>query len=341
MKKNALYILLAFAAHFIGCTKHISDHRQTINPVIGDISYIEKFGERPTASTPENVRIQTHLLYAANLLRQKDVSNLSPELREKRKHLLDLLCSYAEAGIFPHNYDNPGQRLPCFIDKNGTICAVGYLVEQTAGRNVAEEINSKHKYGRISEMNDEGVDAWISTSGLTKEECAIIQPQYKEEEVTEFVWSAIGSYRAGDNFYPSIDASIQLYKTGRYDRSGPSYFTGAGIRFDYLRGQNFQVGLRIYSQFFSDQIFFLRPVWSVAPELFLYESTYGMNFKPELGIIIAGKSVFSFHLLYGYDIPVIARRKFGVGRNDLSAKLCVSLTRIHHKKHPPKPHSGF
>jgi hypothetical protein len=100
------------------------------------------------------------------------------ELQTRRKHLLNLLHQYLVNDIFPKNYDYSGQRKPCFIDKDGAICAVGYLVEQTAGREVAEKINSKYKYEELLAMNDETLDNWILSSGLTKEECAMIQPAY-------------------------------------------------------------------------------------------------------------------------------------------------------------------
>lgn len=149
----------------------------TINPIIGDISFEEKYGVTPDANTDDNLRIATHLEYAEKELRNRDVSKLSPEMRSKRSYMLDLLHQYWSAGVFPRNYDRQ-ERRPCFIDQNGTICAVGYLVEQTAGRAVAEDINIRHKYATIFEMNDRQVNDWIAQSGLSKDECAMIQPQY-------------------------------------------------------------------------------------------------------------------------------------------------------------------
>ena len=52
------------------------------------------------------------------------------------------------------------------------------MVEQTTSRKVADDISSKHKYDELLAMNNETVDRWILTSGLTKEECAMIQPTY-------------------------------------------------------------------------------------------------------------------------------------------------------------------
>lgn len=149
----------------------------TINPIIGDISFEKKYGTMPDADTDDHLRIAAHLEYAEALLRKRDVSRLSPAMRTKRALMLDHLRDYRLAGSFPKNYDRE-ERKPCFIDRNGTICAVGYLVEQTAGRAAAEDISRRHQYATILEMNDRQVDEWIAQSGLSKEECAIIQPQY-------------------------------------------------------------------------------------------------------------------------------------------------------------------
>jgi hypothetical protein len=142
------------------------------------VSYTKKFGFGPTAETNEDLRIKTHLTYVEQLLRDKDISNLTVEARKHRQEMLELLRQYRLAGEFPKNYDYPGERVPCFIDKKGNICAVGYLIEQTAGRAVAESINKKYKYEKLLVMNDPTIDQWIASSGLTKEECAMIQPAY-------------------------------------------------------------------------------------------------------------------------------------------------------------------
>ncbi|MEZ4777049.1 MAG: hypothetical protein R3D00_27990 [Bacteroidia bacterium] len=177
-RRLAAIITLTVATLFSGCNKSSVDKSQMVNPVIGDISYESKFGHKPDATTDNDLRIRTHLEYVENLLRARDVSDLSVELKSKRNHLLDLLHDYWTKGVFPKNYDYPDQRKPCFIDRDGTICAVGYLIEQTTNRQVAEGINSKFKYDELLAMNDQTVDNWVLASGLTKEECAMIQPTY-------------------------------------------------------------------------------------------------------------------------------------------------------------------
>lgn len=173
-------LVLLFVVGLLGsCNRQqkVSTTNQ-INPVIGDISYEKKFGCLPDKNTDETVRIQTHLEYVEQLLRNKDVSGLPIAEREKRVNLINLLHEYYVAAKFPANYDHPEERKPCFIDKTGNICAVGYLVEKTAGRSIAEKINREHQYDKIADMKTAELIAWVDHSGLTKEECAIIQPTY-------------------------------------------------------------------------------------------------------------------------------------------------------------------
>jgi len=184
MRNPTTIFTLMVAILFLGCNKSSVDKSQLVNPILGDISYESAFGHKPDATTDNNLRIRTHLEYVENLLRNKNVSDLSTDLQTKRNHLLDLLHDYWTNGVFPKNYDYADQRKPCFIDKDGTICAVGYLLEQTTSRQVADYINSKHKYDELLAMNNSTVDNWVLTSGLTKEECAMIQPTYGSTPVS-------------------------------------------------------------------------------------------------------------------------------------------------------------
>lgn len=169
-------LMLSLVMSFAGGNKK-ADHSNTINAAIGDISYVKSYGYRPTDQATEADRIKTHLEYVEELLISKDVSRLPEAMRQKRKKLIALLHEYRTAGRFPRNYDHQGRR-PCFIDRDGNICAVGYLVEQTAGRAVAEVINAKHQYDYIADINSPELAEWVSASGLTKDECAMIQPSY-------------------------------------------------------------------------------------------------------------------------------------------------------------------
>lgn len=178
MKKQTINFTIIIAILFLGCNNATVDKRQMVNQIIGDISFESKFGYKPNEKTDNTLRIKTHLEYVEKLLRKKNISNLSNELKIKRNHLLDLLHIYWMNEKFPKNYDYADQRKPCFIDKEGTICALGYLIEQTTSRQVADDINKIHKYDELLSMNNAIVDNWVCSSGLTKEECAMIQPTY-------------------------------------------------------------------------------------------------------------------------------------------------------------------
>lgn len=174
----AALCLAILAAFTISNTTTHTDTRQPINPVLGDASFESTFGQPPTAATNEQLRIQTHLKYVEGLLREKDVSALNEDQQASRTQLLDLLRNYWSAGVFPKNYDHPTERKPCFIDRDGNVCAVGYLVEQTAGLEVAQQINSLFQYANIYDMELPALSDWVAASGFTLEEVAMIQPTY-------------------------------------------------------------------------------------------------------------------------------------------------------------------
>jgi hypothetical protein len=157
---------------------HAQQNTNTVNLVIGDESFVTTFGIAPDENISERFRIQTHLWYVEGHLRMKDISYLNEEQQRKRALVLDMLHTYWVNGNFPSNYDHPNERRPCFIDRDGNICAVGYLVEQTAGAETAQDINAKHQYDYIEDMYEDVLVAWATEYGLTLEECAMIQPAY-------------------------------------------------------------------------------------------------------------------------------------------------------------------
>lgn len=170
--------LFAFAVFFWNYSGIRNGKENAVNAVLGDVSFESKFGFAPDGTTDENLRITTHLEYVENLLRNRDVSNLSDSMKKQRNAMLNLLREYRAMGIYPRNEVYKNERKPCFIDQDGRICAVGYLVERSSGRQMAEKINSQYQYAYLLSMNDADLDSWIGNSGLTKEECAMIQPSY-------------------------------------------------------------------------------------------------------------------------------------------------------------------
>lgn len=160
-----------------------------INQRIGDESFAAAFGDRVNpAEAGEDLRIRTHLAHVERMLREREVPGASAELRCARERNLDLLREYHQRGEFPRNYDHPEERRPCFIDRDGRICAVGYLVERTAGRELAESINRKFQYELLGDMQYERLATWVAASGLSLDELATIQPQYGPGDATCYAW---------------------------------------------------------------------------------------------------------------------------------------------------------
>lgn len=177
MKKLYAFLLLGLGLN--ACQHHPAPlATDQVNSLVGNAGYVAATGQEPLVGTNDDERVQAHLAYAERRLRQRPAAGLSPALAQRRAHLLDLLHGYWVAGVFPRNYDFPGQRRPCFIDRDGRLCAVGYLVAETAGRPLAERINQAHQYDQIADMRTPALVKWVQASGLTKAECALIQPTY-------------------------------------------------------------------------------------------------------------------------------------------------------------------
>jgi hypothetical protein len=148
-----------------------------VNGIIGDRSFVARFGREPTADDDELLRVGTHLAYVEGLLRARDVSGWASALRAERRRNLDRLAAYAAAGRFPAADTSVG-RLPTIIDDGGRRCAVARLVEESAGTDVAVRLGLAFRKARISQIHDAGFDAWVASSGLAREELAMIQPEY-------------------------------------------------------------------------------------------------------------------------------------------------------------------
>jgi hypothetical protein len=150
---------------------------ETINPVIGDLSFVARYGRAPTAGDDPTERVATHLAFAERILRAADVSHPSPGLRSKRAELLDALSAYVRARRFPLPAATSG-RLPAFVDACGRRCAVAALVEHDSGEATVRALDDAFHAAFVSQIDAPAFDAWIATSGLTRAELALVQPAY-------------------------------------------------------------------------------------------------------------------------------------------------------------------
>lgn len=121
--------------------------------------------------------IQRHLGFVLECLETRDVSSLTPALRERRELQIEHLCAYRERAIFPRNGYVP-DLAPVFIDAQGRSCAVAYLMIESGARELAESVAALENLAYVPEITAPGVARWIEESGLDVEECAMIQPCY-------------------------------------------------------------------------------------------------------------------------------------------------------------------
>src|SRR5262245_12720473 len=79
-----------------------------INAVVGDASWVERYGRLPTDDERalDRERHVVHLEWIERKLRARDVSHLSSEQRAMRARLLDALAEYTRRAEFPVN--DPG-----------------------------------------------------------------------------------------------------------------------------------------------------------------------------------------------------------------------------------------
>jgi hypothetical protein len=148
---------------------------QTIDEVVAAPAYNKVMAVRDLPYIEYHERVTGRLEYLESLLRSRDVSNWPEALRAERMKNIDRLHEYRLAGNFPFNYDHPGQQLPCFLDRNGNLCAVANLIAKSEGMGMVKKITSRYKYATVSEMKMPELDRWIAGSGLTRDEVITIQ----------------------------------------------------------------------------------------------------------------------------------------------------------------------
>src|SRR5947199_2168999 len=127
----------------------------------------------------ETGRIRRHLATVEADLRIKDVSALTPAQRQARAKNLEVLHAYWVRGVFPVNTDFPGQRVPYFVDRHGTRCAMAYLIEQSGRGDIVRRIAMTENNAYVRDLKDDAqLGAWLRENGLTAAAAARIQPAY-------------------------------------------------------------------------------------------------------------------------------------------------------------------
>lgn len=128
--------------------------------------------------SPEVSRLQAHFDSVDAELRARSIDGLSTSQVERRSRLTAWLREYRNAGAFPVNdkFDSP---TPFFRDRNGTLCAMAYLIYRSGRADIVDEVAATRNNAYIAELADDpALIAWLDSSGLSVAEAARIQPQY-------------------------------------------------------------------------------------------------------------------------------------------------------------------
>ena len=192
--------------------------RPGANHHTGDDGFVADLGREPT---PGEEKLRMHEHFVAVRARLAALPATRPDLEGKRHQLLAALDTYIGQGVTPDNDVLPW-RTPVFIDDKGVICAVGFLIQQSAGRPLAEKVAAAHRYSFIEDIAKDmpEVRAWVAESGFTLDELGQIQPGYQGPEVMQFHPFDLAKHRTGDD--ESADAPH--VDDGPYDHDG---MTGA------------------------------------------------------------------------------------------------------------------
>jgi hypothetical protein len=210
----ALPILLAASTAF-ALPRPNSHVRAGANHHLGDDSFIVKYGHNVDVHASERDRMHQHLQYVRDWLASRPATR--PELARRRAEILAHFDAYIAKNTTPKNVHVPW-RTPVFIDDEGTICAVGYLIQQTTNPELPERIAKAHRYDFIEDIATAMPDVaeWVASSGFTLDEIAHIQPAYAEPEVNTWRTWDLAKHKPADGPYDKL-SSRGVFKHARME----------------------------------------------------------------------------------------------------------------------------
>jgi hypothetical protein len=126
----------------------------------------------------ERYRLRRHFKSIERRLRTSNNKAKPESLNQQRVRHLGCLHEYWVLGQFPRNYDHLDQPIPCFIDRNACVCAVAHLLIASGYSELAHQIANQTNNAYITEMAFPALNDWVTQSGLTLHELALIQPTY-------------------------------------------------------------------------------------------------------------------------------------------------------------------
>lgn len=217
---------------------------QPVNAILGDSSWFAAQGRWPSSEDPEQLRLETHLQF----VHQKLLATTEAK-DSMRLFLLNTLKKYIDQGNFPRYFNHPDSRRPCFIDDAGTLCAVGHLIAESAGRAEAERINREFRFHYLLDMQDSALVAWQKTSGLSLRELAMIQPAYGwERQAAYYLYRSPRTHKYGLKRTQDDKTVIRArYDILRVDPSLPFVYGKDGDDWHIFLGNGDRINHKDYS----------------------------------------------------------------------------------------------
>jgi hypothetical protein len=160
--------------------------------------------------------ISLHLQLVEKTLKSRSVAHLNAQQQANRKLLLNKLNGYWNKKQFPIN-DYLSYKSPVFIDRFGTHCAVGYLMQESGFESLAREVDSKQKFAFVDQIKVEGIAEWANTNGFTIDELAWIQPGYW---VTTTANDLGGGVNGQVNAIVVEQSGAAIYVAGEFNAAG-------------------------------------------------------------------------------------------------------------------------
>ena len=102
-------------------------------------------------------------------------AQLRAELGERRERIIGWLHDYWTRGDFVQNPDPTGGPGNFILDHRGKPCPLASVIIESGRRDLVEEAARKNNNVKIVDLRDGPVLDWILSSGLTQEECVLIQ----------------------------------------------------------------------------------------------------------------------------------------------------------------------
>jgi hypothetical protein len=107
-----------------------------------------------------------------------ELAALRVRLEAARERNLAVLRGYRDAARFPRNDVVSDRAVPIFVDARDTACAVGFLMRASGWEAEVAAIARDDLHVFVDDVSAGPLLAWVATSGLTREEAALIQPTY-------------------------------------------------------------------------------------------------------------------------------------------------------------------